>query len=110
MKKYFSPSSIARLIALGLLLWALDRHSYGYYQILRWVVCGAAVYSAFIAMNSKKIFWAWALGITAVLFNPIVPIHLKRDSWAVIDVIAAILLVVSTFFVRESSEPVYKKR
>ena len=84
-----------------LLLWALDRHAYSYYQILRWVVCGAAVYSAFVAMDSKKISWAWAIGITAVLFNPIIPIHLTRDSWAVIDVIAAILFAASTFFVRE---------
>jgi hypothetical protein len=101
MKKYFVPSSIARLVAIALLLWALDHHAYGYYQILRWVVCGAAVYSAFVAMGSKKTPWAWALGITAVLFNPIIPIHLRRDSWAFIDVIAAILFAASTFFVRE---------
>jgi hypothetical protein len=101
MKKYFTPSSIVRLVALVLLLWALDRHAYGYYQILRWVVCGAGAYSAFVAVDSEKISWAWALGITAILFNPIVPVHLDRDTWAVIDIIAALLFAISTFFVRE---------
>lgn len=84
-----------------LLLWALDRHAYGYYKILRWVVCGVGTYSAFVAMSSEKTSWAWALGITAMVFNPIIPIHLDRDTWAVIDIAAAILFVVSTFFVRE---------
>jgi hypothetical protein len=101
MKKYLTPSSIARLIAIVLLLWALDHHAYGYYQILRWVVCGTAAYSAFIAVDLKKIPWAWALGIIAVFFNPIIPIHLRRDSWAIIDVIAAILFAASTFVVHE---------
>ncbi|MEM7820363.1 MAG: hypothetical protein QW761_02050 [Candidatus Aenigmatarchaeota archaeon] len=103
MKKYFTPSTIARLIASGLLLWALARHAYGYYQILRWVVCGAGAYSAYTAMESKKTSWAWALGITAVLFNPIIPIHLNRDSWAIIDIAAAILIGVSTFFCAEKT-------
>jgi hypothetical protein len=101
MKKYTSPSLVARLLAIVLLLWALDRHAYGYYKILRWVVCGAGAYSTFVAMSSKKISWAWAFGITAVFFNPIIPIHLDRGTWAVIDIAAAILFAVSTFIVRE---------
>ncbi|MEW6738785.1 MAG: DUF6804 family protein [Nitrospirota bacterium] len=101
MKKYFTPSTITRLIASLLLLWALDRHAYGYYQILRWVVCGVGAYSTFVAMELEKISWAWALGITAVVFNPIIPIHLNRDTWAIIDIAAAILFVLSTFFARE---------
>lgn len=64
-------------------------------------VGGAGVYSTFVAMASEKISWAWALGITAVVFNPIIPVHLERDTWAVIDIAAAILFGVSTFFVRE---------
>jgi hypothetical protein len=68
MKKYFSPSSIALLVAMVLLLWALDRHAYGYYKILRWVVCSAGAYSTFVAMSSEKTSWAWALGIIAVVF------------------------------------------
>lgn len=103
MKKYFTPSSIARLLAMVLLLWALDHHAYGYYQVLRWVVCGAGAYSAFVAVDSEKIPWAWALGITAVVFNPIIPIRLDRATWAIIDIAAAILFGISTFFAREKT-------
>jgi hypothetical protein len=70
---------IVRIIAAALLFWALDRHPYGYYTILRFVVCGVAGYGIFISMELDKNVWAWILGITAVLFNPILPIHLNRD-------------------------------
>jgi FtsH-binding integral membrane protein len=98
---FFSPSSIARLVATALLLWGLARHPYGYYKLLRWVVCGAGAYSAFVTMSSKKSSWAWALGITAAVFNPIFPIHLERATWAVLNIAAAILFGASIFAVRE---------
>jgi len=101
MKKYFSPSSIARLVALVLLIWALGRHPYGYCKILRWVVCGAGAYSTVVAMASERTSWAWALGITVLVFNPKIPIHLDRDTWAVIDIAAAILFGVPIFFACE---------
>lgn len=101
MKKYISPLLVARLVAIALLVWALDRHTYGYYQILRWVVCGSAAYTAFVATELKKVFWTWSLGITAVLFNPIVPINLDRETWAVIDIAVSVLFGTSIFLVRE---------
>jgi len=100
-KNFFSLSLIARLVATALLLWALSRHPYGYYKLLRWVVCSAGAYSSFVAMSSRKTSWAWALGITAAFFNPIFPIHLKRATWAVLDIAAAILFGASIFAVRE---------
>lgn len=106
MKNYFTVSGIVRLIAAALLVWALDRHAYGYYKLLRWVVCGTGTYSAFLALASNKITWVWVLGIIAVVFNPLIPVHLDRDTWSIIDTVAAGAFVVSTFFVREEcNEP-----
>ena len=69
---------IARTIAAILLLWALDRHPYSYYTILRFVVCGVTGYGVYFAAQLEKNGWAWAFGIIALLFNPIIPIHLAR--------------------------------
>jgi hypothetical protein len=88
---------ILRIIAAILLFWALDRHPYSYYTFLRFVVCGVAGYGAFISIKLDKNVWAWIFGITAVLFNPILPIHLNRDLWAIIDVAVALVLIVSLF-------------
>jgi len=92
---------IARIIAAILLFWALDRHPYGYYTLLRFVVCGVAAYSAYFAAELKKKSWAWIFGIIAFLFNPIIPIHFDRDTWQIIDVGVAILLLVSLFLLQK---------
>jgi hypothetical protein len=94
--------TIARIIAAILLFWALDRHPYGYYTLLRFVVCGVTAYGVYYALELQKNGWAWAFGIIAVLFNPLIPIHLKRDIWAIIDLAVAILLLLSIFLLRKS--------
>jgi hypothetical protein len=101
VRQYISPSSIARAVATVLLILALGRHPYGYYVFLRWAVCGTSTYTAWISGISGKAGWAWALGVVAVLFNPIVPVHLKRDTWAVLNVASAGLLMASIAYVRE---------
>ena len=104
--KALSGFKIARIAAIILLLWALARHPYGYYTLLRFVVCGVSAYGAYF--SSEIIInkgWAWIFGIIAILFNPIIPIHLDRDTWAVIDVAVAVVLGVSIFMLKkETSE------
>lgn len=102
MRHFVSLSVIARIVASILLLWALPRHPYGYYAVLRWVVCSAAAYSAYISSLIGRLPWAWFFGILALFFNPIIPVKLDRAAWANIDIAAAIALLVSIFFVREN--------
>lgn len=87
------PHLIPCIIATIMLILALVSWPYGYYQLLRFVVCGISVYVAFIAYNWHKIWAAWLFGFVAVLFNPFVPIHLPRETWQPIDVICAVLFV-----------------
>lgn len=101
MKKF----TIVRLAAILMLLWALADNPYAYYQILRWVVCGVMAYSAFLAFEAKKDKWTWIFGITAVLFNPIAPIHLEREVWSVIDITAATLLLISLKYFKPERQP-----
>ena len=85
---------VSALILLGALI---DGWQYGYFQILRWVVAGSAVYTVYLAYNAEKNLWIWLMGAIAVLFNPIFPIHLARETWLVIDVIVAVVFAVSIF-------------
>lgn len=91
---------IARIIAVILLFWALDEHRYGYYTLLRFVVCGVTAYGAYLAAEIEKKGWTWTFGILTVLFNPVIPIHLNRETWAFIDIGVAILLLVSIFLIK----------
>jgi hypothetical protein len=88
------PHLIPCIIAAIMLFLALAPWPYGYYQSLRFVVCGMAVYVAFMAYNWHKIWALWLFGFIAVLFNPLIPIHFSRELWQPIDVICGILFVV----------------
>lgn len=86
------PTLIASVILLGCLI---DGLPYGYFQILRWVVFGVCGYRAYLAYTMNNKTWLWILGCSAVLFNPIAPIHLDREIWAVLDVIMAVILLIT---------------
>ena len=70
---------------------------YGYYQLLRFVVCGVGIYVAFTAYSWQKMWAVWLFGFIALLFNPLIPIYLSRELWQPIDVICAVLFVVIIF-------------
>jgi uncharacterized membrane protein HdeD (DUF308 family) len=65
---------------------------YSYFQILRWVVAIVAIYNSYSFYRVKNNKWMIIMGAIAVLFNPITPIHFERETWEVLDVVAAVIL------------------
>ena len=64
---------------------------YGYYQILRFIVCGTAIYYLYQSYKHAShlpVKWL-AVGI-AILFNPIAPIYLDRSIWLFLNVATGI--------------------
>ncbi|OYV63593.1 MAG: hypothetical protein B7X03_01075 [Parcubacteria group bacterium 21-58-10] len=86
-----------KIIAIGLLLGATGAHPYAYYQILRWVVCAAAAYAAYLYLQAERTALFWVFAAMAVLFNPIAPIYMNRNTWQNYDLIAAIIFFASLF-------------
>ena len=70
---------------------------YGYYNLLRLVVCGTGVFLAVISYKYKNTAWAWTMGIVAFIFNPIFPMHLGKEIWVIIDIAIAIIFSVYLF-------------
>jgi heme/copper-type cytochrome/quinol oxidase subunit 4 len=89
-RSHLIPSLIAALMLFG----ALGRWPYGYYQLLRFVVCGVSVYVAFMAYNWQKIWAVWLFGFIAFLFNPLIPMHISRELWQPIDFICAVVFII----------------
>lgn len=84
------------LIAGTMLLLAIPPlWPYAYFQILRIIVCGAAVLNAYLAYHHKHTAWVWIMGIVAVVFNPIAPLYLTKGLWSVLDLMVAIVMFVS---------------
>ena len=101
--------ALARMFASLMLFLALSDLPYGYYVLIRWVVCGVTAYGAFVSFGFDRKGWAWIFGIIAVLFNPIIIIHLAREIWAPIDIAVALTLIISLFFIPTSKEKFIKQ-
>jgi len=95
------PHLIPALVMTAMLFLAIADLPYGYYQLLRWVVCGVAVYIAYKAYRWGKPWATWVFGFIAVLFNPILPVHLTREIWRPINITCAILSASSTLVLKE---------
>lgn len=72
-----------------LLLAVIGSWAYGFYQLLRLVVCGSPAYLAFKSLKRDSQSWAWVMVGVALLFNPVIPVRFTRDDRRVFDLIAA---------------------
>ncbi len=83
---------ISQAIAGAMLLWALyPDNPYGYYILLRWVVCPCFIYTGFQIFKRYKPKWGWVPWLAAVIYNPLLPLHLSRELWVVLN-LAGILV------------------
>jgi hypothetical protein len=72
-----------------MLLAALGPWPYGYYVLLRLVVCLASIAIAWRLRESNAPVM-WALVALAILYNPVVKIALARQVWMVVNVVSVV--------------------
>ena len=95
------------LVPAALLVIAVLPLPYGYYQLLRLAVTAVALYIAWSEYQASNGMTGWALafGLCALLFNPLIPVHLSRESWFVIDLAVAGIFGAYWFVVGGKQEP-----
>ena len=79
-----------------LLTLALLPLPYGYYTVLRIVITLSATLLAYkdYQLENKASVWGVGFVIIAILFNPLIPIHLSRFVWGPIDLMIAVWYLV----------------
>ena len=84
------------LIPTFLLIVALFKLPYGYYQFLRIAIAIAAIYIIIFEykLKDKITLWSIVFLLITILFNPLIPIQLDKESWKIINIITALLFVV----------------
>ena len=92
---YFS----AILLVLGIFSWP-----YGYFVMLRWIVCGTAIVLANKYFELKLNHWTVIFGCIALIFNPIFPVYLSKAVWVSIDFISAILFFLVGYSIRTNKQ------
>jgi len=83
-----NTKTISYIIA-ALLLLAIFPFPYGYYTFLRLTVFSGGIFFAHQSYRLEQFGWAIGMVIVAVLFNPLIPIYLSRETWLPIDLICA---------------------
>lgn len=100
-----SPPAVVWLAPAVLLVLALGSWPYSFFQLLRIVVCAASGFLAWHQWRLVKRLSGWTVALMGIclLFNPVFPIHLTREIWAVFDLATAVVLVIHLITVRVSS-------
>jgi hypothetical protein len=88
------PDKLWFIIPSVLLLVALLPLPYGYYTLLRIAVFACAGYLAYVSLGASQRGSLVTFSIIALLFNPIIPVHLDRDIWFFIDIGVAVYFIV----------------
>lgn len=86
-----------RIAVILIMLGALGDNPYAYYQFLRWATAIASFYLAYIAYEKNRTGWTWAFSIIGILFNPIVPFYLDRETWQFFNLLVAVVYFISLF-------------
>jgi hypothetical protein len=90
------PWQVAAVVA-ALLFIAVAPLPYGFYTLLRIAVCLAAAFSAYADFTGARTGWAIAWAVVAILFNPLIPVHLSKDIWMVLDIAAGALFAFAAY-------------
>ncbi len=105
MREHRLLLTFAALVATVLLVGALrDGWPYGYFTLLRWVVCAAGVVVAWIAYSWGRSWAVAVFALVAILFNPLAPVYLSRETWQPIDIAVAALFLVAIPLVKPQRE------
>jgi len=81
----------AVIVSIVLLVLAIFPWPYGYYTLLRLIVCLTAALLAWVSYKRQLVQWVWIMVFTAVFFNPVIVVHFGRELWAAIDLTTAIV-------------------
>jgi hypothetical protein len=88
-------NALLHIVPAAMLFGALGHWRYGYYMLLRVVVTAAAVLLTAFSYQRTKTFsiWIGLFLVVAAVFNPIVPLHLTRGAWSILNIAAGALFV-----------------
>lgn len=87
---FFYLFAIASIfLVVGAIVYKRDLFD-GYYMLLRVITCAVCTYSA---AKFKTEWTRWIFGVFAVLYNPVLPVHLgNEDLWSIINLTTVVYM------------------
>lgn len=84
---------------------ALLKLPYGYYTLLRVVLCFSFCY--FIYLNYRYYqnnFFYPIFSLLAIIYNPFFPLHLGREIWVYVNIVTIVAVILSFIFLRSKTK------
>ena len=86
------------IITALLLFIAVLELPYGYYTFLRIAVTTACIFHVVKEYELRNYFWWIPFLLIAILFNPLIPVHLyDKNKWMPIDIACGVLFLLKAF-------------
>ncbi len=89
----FSLSKLVWLVPIAALGGALLDMPYGYYQLLRVLVFCATAYLVLESHRRGYVAWVWALGGTAIVYNPFFKLALGGELWTMVNIATIVVFI-----------------
>ena len=98
MRTYF-------FICTGLLFIGLADLPIGYFTILRISVTIGAILALLDEFENDINLWVIAFGLTAIVFNPLIPVYLgDKEAWIIPDIGAGLLFLIKAVRTKNHSD------
>lgn len=95
MKKYISLNDLIKIILIILFLSAIQYHPYSFYIFLRWIVLLGSIFLIYKNMKTGDKLGLIIFISLALIYNPIFPITMKKESWTLINIASLVATLIS---------------
>ena len=90
-----------QIIVVAILVWGFSEDNpYSYYVVLRFICCIVFAWWAWSSHQCGKSAWSKAFAITAIAYNPFLPLSMEREWWMVANAVTCGLAVASALVLR----------
>jgi hypothetical protein len=88
--------TVAAVLVALFQLKALGDNPYDYYVNLRWITLAIAAFGAYATFHFEHLGWTLLFFGVALVYSPLIPVHLARSTWAPLNIATAICFVVAS--------------
>ena len=94
---------VSLLTILVLVIAIFPIKSYGYYILLRWICCPCLLIITNVYRKLNKNNFSIIFFLLSLIYNPILPLHLGRTIWSIINIVSILTLVLINFLLKKSN-------
>ena len=100
---------IISVISIILLIVALFDMPYSYYRLLRFLLFVGAAYTSYSFYKIKNNVLMLINILILALYNPIIPLHMNREFWTIINILTIVGFGYNIFEVMKTKKEVHEK-